>query len=84
MKIDLSIIDKTKVDMDEPSILTVFKVKSIKIKELFTQGEWGYAVVLFEEIIKIGRIFKTQAVGNVCHAPVGIVQQCFRFVGYTF
>ncbi len=70
----------TKVGCVAGGLLTLFKVKSIKFKELLPQREWGSAGVLFKKIVEIGRVVEAKAVGDIGYTPIGVFQERTGFV----
>lgn len=59
---------KSSAALQEPAV--TFKVRSIKFKELLTDGERRDARVLFEEVVKVIRVFKPQAIGYFSNGEV--------------
>ena len=51
---------------------------------LFSKRFGGIAGHPLEIVIEVGGIFEAEGMGNVRHAPVGVLQKGFCFGGYTF
>ena len=46
-------------------------------------GSRNLSCLLFEEIIEVSGIFKSQRISNFSHAPISVLQKCFCFVNHS-